>query len=80
MKAPGFFYLTSTNLRGRNRVGGKVFAQGQRINVEGELVTLVEIAKRLGVDIKAMRARYAQLKQQTGPITWERLAEPLGDK
>ena len=73
MSNPAQFTLTKANLKGRNRAGGRAFAQVRKINIEGEMLTMPEIAKRLHADIRAVRGRYAKALEQPGPVTWAKL-------
>ena len=41
--------------------------------IEGELVTMPEIAARLGVTETTARSRLKRSKGLPGPVTWERL-------
>jgi hypothetical protein len=41
--------------------------------IEGEYVTMQDIAKRIGTSAKLAQQRLAKLKSATGPITWVRL-------
>ena len=47
--------------------------QVRKINIEGEMLTMPEIAKRLNADIRAVRGRYAKALEQPGPVTWDKL-------
>lgn len=56
-----------------------VFPRGGRgrpadtYRIEGEYVTMREIAERIGETYDATRRRMRTLKKASGPITWERL-------
>jgi hypothetical protein len=42
--------------------------------IEGEFVTLVQLATRLGVHIDTARIRLKRERRKAGPVTWEGLA------
>lgn len=46
---------------------------GQIYRIEGENVTMRDIAKRIGMSLPAARDRLRRLKGATGPVTWARL-------
>jgi GTP-sensing pleiotropic transcriptional regulator CodY len=56
------------------RRGAVKSTMGAVYRIEGENVTMVEIAQRLGVTPSVAQDRMRKLRGATGPVTWARLA------
>lgn len=56
------------------RRGAAKSTAGQVYRIEGENVTMQDIAKRLGLPLTTVRSRLRRLKGATGAVTWARLA------
>lgn len=55
------------------RRGAAKSTAGQVYRIEGENVTMRDIAKRLGLPLATARSRLRRLKGATGAVTWARL-------
>lgn len=54
---------------------GQVAAHAlSKYRIEGEFVTIAEIAQRAGLTAKRASYRMAELRNASGPITWARLS------
>lgn len=60
---------------GFNRRGGEAFARKRTAayHIEGETLTLAELAVRLGVSERSARRKLQQAQAADGPVTWEAL-------
>jgi hypothetical protein len=48
-------------------------ARPAQYRIDGETVTIAQIAARLGVSVAAAQGRMKRLWGASGPVTWERL-------
>ena len=55
------------------RRGAAQSTAGSVYRIEGEYVTMREIAERLGINATTAGSRMAKLKKASGAVTWERL-------
>lgn len=56
------------------RRGAVKSTAGAVYRIEGESLTMVEIAQRLGVPPTTAQSRMRKLRDATGPVTWARLS------
>lgn len=65
--------LDTPNARHHGRNGGTPLA---RHMVEGELVTIPDIAARRGISLGSARSRLRRAQSKSGPVTWAALSFP----
>lgn len=67
-------YAMSSALAREKAAKGHATRQSELLSIEGEAVTLDQIAARLGVSRTTARRRLARERAKPGAVTWEGLA------
>jgi len=80
MTTPGQYKMPADCARAYGRLGGASVRQLHMYLVEGEHVTTLDIAQRLGLSQSRANAVMAKAKLMPGALTWAQLNEARGRK